>query len=126
SPYSTDSACWAVATINTSTSASAAASLMVAAALTPSPARVAAFCGSISKAVTACPALATKDAMGVPMAPKPIHPTFVISVASFSLWYGVNGIGAQGLSAAGEEVDDVGEGVVVAYVAGEDHIGGAD
>ena len=47
----------AVATISTSTSALAVASLMVAGALTPSPARTAAFCGSMSKAVTACPAL---------------------------------------------------------------------
>ncbi len=71
------------ATISTSTWASAAASPMVAAALTPSPARVTAFCGSISKAVTVCPAFATNDAMGEPMAPRPIHPTLVISAVSF-------------------------------------------
>src|SRR6476646_6847070 len=99
---------------------------MVAAALTPSPASAAAFFGSMSKAVTECPAFATNDAIGEPMAPRPIHPTFVIAAASFSLWCGVSGVGAQESSASGEEVDDVGEGVVVADVACEHHIGGAD
>src|SRR6185312_5392766 len=123
SPYSTDSACWAVATINTSTSASAAASLMVAAALTPSPARAAALCGSMSKAVTVCPARATQLAMGAPMAPKPIHPTVVISAVFLLL---VGWIEGGWLSASGEHLDDVGQGVVVTDVAGEHDGGGAN
>src|SRR4029077_7228418 len=110
--------------MTTSTSASTAASLMVAAALTPSPARAAAFCGSISKAVTTCPAFATKDAMGEPMAPRPIHPTLVISAVSFCEWW-IERVGGNS-SASGEKVDDLGEGVVVTDVAGEYDVGGAD
>src|SRR5258705_1490023 len=110
--------------MTTSTSAATAASLMVVAAFT-SPARAAAFCGSISKAVTACPALATKDAMGEPMAPSPIHPTLVISAVSFCEWW-IERFRRRWSSASSEEVDDVGKGVVVADVAGEHHVGGAD
>src|ERR1700751_5520849 len=98
---------------------------MVAAALTPSPARAAAFCGSISKAVTTCPAFATKDAMGEPMAPSPIHPTLVISAVSFCEWW-IERFCRRWSSASGEEVDDVGEGVVITDVPGENHVGGAD
>src|SRR4051794_22478007 len=112
--------------MSTRTSPSVAASAMVAAALTPSPARADAFCGSMSKAVIVWPAFATNDAIGEPIAPRPIHPTLVMSEPSFCWWCGVSGVGAQALSAPGEEVDDVGEGVVVADVAGEHHVGGAD
>src|SRR6476469_3336741 len=97
---------------------------MVAAALTPSPARAAAFCGSISKAVTTCPAFATKDAMGAPMAPRPIHPTLVISAVSFCEWW-IERVG-RNLSASGEEVDDLCEAVVVTDVAGEHDVRDTD
>ena len=55
------------------------------------------------------------------MAPRPIHPTLVISAVFLLLVVWIER--GCGLSASGEEVDDVGEGVVVADVAGEHRVG---
>ncbi|HEY5148899.1 MAG TPA: hypothetical protein VIJ23_03585 [Mycobacterium sp.] len=55
-----------MATIRTSASASAAAAATVSAGLTPSALSAMAFCGSMSYAVTVCPACEKQLAMGAP------------------------------------------------------------
>ena len=58
------------------------------------------------------------------MAPRPIHPTLVISAVFLLLVAWIER--GCALSASREEADDVGEGVVAADVAGEHDVGGTD
>src|SRR4051794_3510084 len=105
--------------MTTRTSAPVAACPMLAAGRTPSPARDAARSGSMSYAVTSYPARATHPAIGCPIAPSPTQPTRLINRPSFrDRRRSPPGPGRASRPTA-EQVDHVGQGGLVADVAGE-------